>query len=93
MMSSATGHPAPDDAYRVVHSYARGEIPRDEMIAVLAAWPYEEPRDLPPGPLGAWEDGVVLLPEGSFECTVGRAFDEGLLSSEDYHAIVDAMPE
>jgi hypothetical protein len=62
-------------------------FPRDEVIAVLAAWPYEEPRDLPPGSLGAWEDGVVLLPEGSFECTVGRAFDEGLLSDEDYHAI------
>ena len=92
-MSSATGHPAPDNACQVVHCYARGEIPRDEMIAVLAAWRYEQPRDLPPGPLGAWEDGVVPLPAGSYERTVGRAFKEGLLDGEEYNAILDAMPE
>ena len=57
------------------------------------SWTYEEPPEIPPGPLGAWEDGVVLLSDGSFERTVGRAFDDGLLDSEEYETILRALAD
>lgn len=81
------------DPYEIAQRYALGEIPRDQMIAALASWPYEWPPATPAGPLGAWDDSVAVSPEGSFTRTVGRAFDDGLLSDEDYEAILDAMPQ
>ena len=81
------------DPYEIAQRYALGEIPRDAMIAALISWPYEEPPELAAGPLGPWEDGVVPLPEGSFERTVGRAFDDGLLDEAAYETVLRALPD
>jgi hypothetical protein len=74
------------DPYEIAQRYALGQIPREEMIAALAAWPYEQ--DFVPSDY--WDD-VGVSPERGFENTVGRAFDDGLLSDDDYNAILDAM--
>lgn len=81
------------DPYEIAQRYALGQIGHEDMIAALIAWPYDEPPESQPGPLGAWEDGVVPLPEGSFERTVGRAFDDGLISAEDYESILRAIAD
>jgi len=54
--------------YEVAQRYALGQIPRDEMIAALAAWPYEQ--DFVPS--NYWDD-LGISPEDGFENTVGRA--------------------
>jgi hypothetical protein len=76
------------DPYEIAQRYALGQIPRDEMIAALAAWPYGE--DFVPS--NYWDD-IGVSPQDSFSRTVGRAFDDGLLSDEDYDAILDAMAD
>jgi hypothetical protein len=81
------------DPYEIAQRYALGEISRDAMLEALTSWAYEEPSEIPPGPLGAWEDGVALLPDGSFERTVQRAFDDGLLDSEEYETILRALAD
>jgi hypothetical protein len=75
------------DPYEITQRYALGEIPRPEMIAALATWSYEQDWV----PSSYWDD-IGISPDGGFENTVGRAFDDGLLSDEDYNAILDAMP-
>ena len=57
------------------------------MIAALSQWPYEPDHV----PQDYWDDTGVLQ-EGGFEDTVGRALSDGLLSDEDYHEILDALP-
>ncbi len=74
--------------YEIAQRYALGQIPRDEMIAALAAWPYEE--DFVPA--NYWDD-LGISPEGAFGPTVGRALREGLLSDDDYDAILDGMAD
>jgi hypothetical protein len=81
------------DPYEIAQRYALGEISRDAMLDALTSWTYEEPPQVPAGPLGAWEDGVVPLPEGSFERTVQRAFDDGLLDGEEYETILRAIAD
>ncbi len=76
------------DPYEIAQRYALGEIPRDETIAVLAAWPYEQDFV----PKHYWDD-LGVSPEGGFRRTVGRAHREGLLSGTDYDAILHAMAD
>jgi len=77
-------------AYEVAQRYALGELTRERMVEVLSSWAYE------PSPamnLREWDLAPAPEPAGSFEATVGRAHDEGLLSGEDYDAVLDALPE
>jgi len=74
------------DPYEIAQRYALGHIPRDEMIAALAAWPYEQ--DFIPS--NYWDD-LGISPAGAFGPTVGRALDDGLLTDTDYDAILDAI--
>lgn len=76
------------DPYEIAQRYALGQIPRDETIAVLAAWPYEQ--DFVPSHY--WDD-LGISPAGAFGPTVGRALREGLLNDTDYDAILDAMAD
>ncbi len=76
------------DAFAVAERYALGELSRDELRATLSAWPYVPDRE----PAGYWDD-IGITPDGSFEATVGRAFDAGLIDDGDYDAIVLALDE
>jgi hypothetical protein len=75
----------PGDAFAVAERYALGEISRDELRATLCAWPYAASRVM----ADYWDD-IGITAEGSFEATVGRAFDDGLIDGDDYDAIVHA---
>jgi hypothetical protein len=76
------------DPYEIAQRYALGEISWEETLAALASWPYEEDF----APTDYWDD-IGVSPEGGFRHTVGRAFDDGLLSDEEYDAILDAMAD
>jgi len=74
--------------YEIAQRYALGHIPRDDMITALAAWPYA----LDFVPSNYWDD-LGISPEDGFENTIGRAFDDGLLTDDDCDAILAAMAD
>lgn len=76
-------------AYEVAQRHAAGEITREQMLDALSSWPYEP---ITPAPANDWY-GMPEIPPGSFEKTVGRAYTDGLITGEDYDAIVDALPD
>jgi hypothetical protein len=77
--------------YEVAQRYAAGDITHAQMIDALIAWPY--PRD-PSLDGDYWEKTYAGgSPEGSFGETVGRAFDDGLITGEDYDYLAEHTPE
>jgi hypothetical protein len=73
--------------YEVAQRYAVGEISREQMREALISWPWG------PGPEAApdlW-NAVPVQEQGSFETEVGRAYDDRLISAEDYDAILTAL--
>lgn len=80
-----------ESPYEIAQRYAAGDISGEEMIDALVAWPYERDPSLDGD---CWEKtsaGGSL--EGSFGETVGRAFDDGLISGEDYDYLAEHAPE
>lgn len=77
-------------AYEVAQRYAAGEITREQMLAALTSWPYQPSEPLP---VQEWNITPVPVAPGSFEDTVGRAYDDALISAEDYDTILDARAE
>jgi DNA-binding transcriptional regulator YdaS (Cro superfamily) len=77
--------------YEIAQRYAAGDISREQMIDALVAWPYQ--RDTSPD--GDYRDktyaGGSLA--GTFGETVGRAFDDGLITGEDYDYLAEHAPE
>lgn len=76
--------------YEVIQAHAAGEITRQQMLEALSAWPYTEPDPLP---VGEWDITPTPTAPGSFEATVGRAYDDGLLSAGDYDTLVQALTD
>jgi hypothetical protein len=61
------------------------------MLDALIRWPYEPDEALP---VEEWNiTPVQAAAPGSFEDTTGRAYDDGLLSAEDYDAILDGLAD
>ena len=83
-------NPLGEDPYEICQRYALGQITREQLIDTLSRWPYDEDEPAP-GPMGEWDDSITGLPDESFEATVGRAFSQGLLSADDYDAIVQRL--
>jgi hypothetical protein len=77
-------------AYEVAQRYAAGEITGEQMRDALIRWPYEPDEALP---VEEWNITPVQAAPGSFEDTTGRAYDDGLLSAEDYDAILDGLAD
>lgn len=76
------------NAYEVAQRFAAGEITREQMLEALTRWPY---RPSTPPPVEEWNITPAPAAAGSFEAAVGRAYDDGLLTAEDYDAILDAL--
>ena len=77
-------------AYEVAQRYAAGEITHEQMLAALTRWPYQLSTALP---VEEWNITPVPATPGSFEDTVGRAYDDGLISADDYDTILDSLTD
>lgn len=77
----------PDTAYAIAERYAVGELSREQLLELLVAWPYTPERST-----DEWNN-LSVLPKGSFTDTVVRAADDGLITDEEYDAIVQALVE
>jgi hypothetical protein len=80
----------PKTAYDVIFYYSCGMLSREEMLGLLTLWPYAPQK--PPN-LDEWKPAPVFPPHDSFEASVGRGYDEGLLSAADYDLILDALAD
>lgn len=76
-------------AYEVAQRYAAGEISREQMLEALIGWDYVPGE---PAPENDWY-GTPYNPPGSFEKTTARAYDDGLISAEDYDEILEALAD
>ncbi len=77
-------------AYEIAARYAAGEIDRAVALRELIGWQYEPPAD--PNPFEWVNDGAPVV-EGSFNLQIGRALRDGLLTDEDYDALLDALAD
>jgi hypothetical protein len=76
----------PETPYGIARRYAAGEITREQMIDALSRWRYV-PMERMTDPA----DDVGVLDDGTFRMTVGEAFLDGLITAEDYDAILAAV--
>lgn len=77
-------------AYEIAQRYAAGDLSHEQMIEALLAWPYQRDTTLD---RNFWDDTVGdFWQHGTFGETVGRAFDEGLVSGEDYEYLAQRIP-
>ncbi|MEJ5914664.1 hypothetical protein [Pseudokineococcus sp. 1T1Z-3] len=67
-----------------------GKLTREQMLESLTTRPYEPSRGVQ---AGEWDPAPASEPAGSFEATVGRALDDGLLTGENYDAVLDALAD
>lgn len=74
--------------YEVAQRYAAGEISRDQMLNALVSWPYQPEEPLP---VQEWDTTPVPSGAGTFEETTAEAYRDGLISAEDYDAILDSL--
>ena len=79
------------DPYEIAQRYAAGDITREQMIDALVAWPYERDATLDGD---YWDKTYPGAPQyGTFSATVGRAYDDGLISGEEYEYLAEHAPE
>ncbi|ANS32489.1 XRE family transcriptional regulator (plasmid) [Rhodococcus opacus] len=76
--------------YEIAARYAAGELDRDIALRELTTWRYERPAE--PNPIPWANDGAPVV-EGGFNNQVGRALRDGLLTDEDYDAVLDALAD
>lgn len=76
--------------YEIAARYAAGEIDRAVALRELIDWQYERPAE--PNPFKWVNDGAPIV-EGSFNMQIGRALRDGLLTDEDYDALLDALAD
>jgi DNA-binding transcriptional regulator YdaS (Cro superfamily) len=77
--------------YEIAQRYAAGDITHEQMIDALVAWPYQRDTSLDGDYWDKTSAGGSL--EGTFGETVGRAFDDGLITGEDYDYLAEHGPE
>jgi transposase-like protein len=78
------------DPYEIAQRYAAGDITREQMHDALVAWPYERDSTLDGDYWDKTDPGAAQA--GTFSATVGQALTDGLLSDEEYDAILDGLP-
>lgn len=74
---------AEETAYDVARRYYQGKLTRAEMVNTLVNWDYPPEHD----PQG--DDTPAPNDPRCFSETVGRAYDNGLLSDADYDEVLD----
>ena len=74
------------DAYEVAQRYAAGELTHREMIDALTTWPY-----VPADRMVEVDDDIGVAVDGTFSATVGAAYDDGLISGDDYDRLLVAV--
>jgi hypothetical protein len=76
------------DPYEIAQRHLVGEITHEQMIDALRRWRYAPAHRMLD--LG---DDIGVPTEGSFGATVGRAYDDGLISGEDYDRLLVVRDE
>jgi hypothetical protein len=77
--------------YEIAQRYAAGDITHEQMIDALIAWPYQRDTSLDGDYWDKTYAGGSL--QGTFGETVGRAFEDGLITGEDYDYLAEHAPE
>jgi hypothetical protein len=78
-----------ETAYQIAERYAAGEISQEQMLSTLIQWSYAPSQRSSE----EWQVTPALDDPGSFEETVGRAHSNGLISGEEYDAILNGSVE